>query len=53
MSLKNHTSGVPASTSISQIECILARHGATQILKEYDSFKRVDGIAFILPIGGN
>ena len=52
MALKNYTSQVSASRSISWIEGKLARSGATQILKMYDSQCRVEGIAFIIPING-
>ena len=50
--LKNYTSKVPASTSIAYIERKLVQHGATRILKTYDSDKRVEGICFALPIDG-
>lgn len=52
MPLKNYTSQVPASTSISWIEGKLARSGATQILKEIDIEGRVKGIAFMVSVNG-
>ena len=52
MALKNYTSQVAASRSISWIEGKIARSGATQILKMYDPDGRVEGIAFIIPING-
>lgn len=50
--LKNYTSSVSAARSISYIELNLAKNGARQILKEYDSSKRVSGISFNIPIDG-
>lgn len=52
MTLKNYTSQVSASKSISWIENKLAQSGAKQILKEYDPIGRVEGIAFTIPING-
>ncbi len=52
MALKNYTSQVSASRSISWIEDKLARHGARQILKEYTADGRVASIAFIMHIEG-
>lgn len=51
MPLKNYTSSVSASRSISQIEAKLAAKGATHIIKEYDD-GRVVSIAFTLMIDG-
>ncbi|MDD5501939.1 MAG: hypothetical protein PHH26_00555 [Candidatus Thermoplasmatota archaeon] len=48
MSLKNYTSSVSASRSISYIEEKLVQHGAKQILKLYDGKQRVSGICFIM-----
>lgn len=50
--LKNYTSTVPATRSISYIETKLAQKGATQILKLYDATARVEGICFIIPMNG-
>uniref|UniRef100_A0A6M3JEV1 Uncharacterized protein n=3 Tax=viral metagenome TaxID=1070528 RepID=A0A6M3JEV1_9ZZZZ len=52
MALKNYTSQVSASRSISLIEDKLAHHGARQILKEYTADGRVACIAFIMHING-
>jgi len=52
MALKNYTSQVSASRSISWIEDKLARHGARQILKEYTADGRVASIAFIIHSNG-
>ena len=52
MALKNYTSQVGASRSISWIEDKLARHGARQILKEYTADGRVASIAFIMHVEG-
>jgi hypothetical protein len=52
MALKNYTSQISASRSISWIEDKLARHGAKQILKEYSPDGRVTSIAFIIHING-
>lgn len=50
--LKNYTSQVPASRSISYIEQKLAQNGARQILKTYDDNGRCSGICFVIPIDG-
>ena len=52
MALKNYTSQVPASTSIINIERLLVKHGARQILKTYDPNGRVDSICFIITTQG-
>lgn len=52
MTLKNYTSQVPASRSISWIEKKLTRCGSRQILKMYDEAGAVSGLAFITPIEG-
>ena len=52
MGLKNYTSSVPASTSITWIEKKLASKGATQILKEYGPDARVSCIKFSLRVDG-
>lgn len=50
--LKNYTSEVSASRSIAWIEGKLARHGASQILKEYGKDGRLTSIAFIIETKG-
>jgi hypothetical protein len=50
--LKNYTSQVPVSTSVSFIEQCLTKNGARQILKEYDATGRCDGICFSIPMNG-
>lgn len=51
--LKNYTSQVPVSTSVSFIEQCLTKNGARQILKEYDAAGRCDGICFSIPINNS
>ncbi|GAF74960.1 unnamed protein product [marine sediment metagenome] len=51
--LKNYTSKVPANTSLAYIERKLVQHGATRILKTYDSErKRVTAMCFAMEIDG-
>lgn len=50
--LKNYTSSMPATRSISYIEAKLAQNGAREILKLYDDGGRVTGICFIVPLNG-
>lgn len=52
MALKNYTSQVSASRSISHIEDVLVGHGASQVLKKYDGKGRVSAVAFIIAIEG-
>ncbi len=52
MPLKNYTSSVPATRSISYIETKLAQNGAREILKLYDDNCRVTGICFVVPLNG-
>lgn len=53
MPLKNYTSKIPASRSISYIESKLAQNGARQILKTYDDDGKVTGMCFTIPINGH
>jgi len=52
MALKNYTSTVSVSRSISYIEEQLTKHGARQILKLYDEAGKVSGICFMMQLGG-
>ena len=52
MPLKNYTSVVPASHSITYIERKLVQNGAKQILKEYDDAGRAIGITFFISVDG-
>jgi len=50
--LKNYTSTVSVGRSVQHIEDCLVRHGARNIMKEYDNQKRLAGIAFIIGVEG-
>lgn len=52
MPLKNYTSSIAASRSIMHITQQLVKHGATQILTEYDPEGRVASLAWMLTING-
>ena len=52
MPLKNYTSTVPASRSISFIENKLVSCGARDIMKRYDPEARVESIMFMINING-
>ena len=52
MALKNYTSSVPATRSVSFIEQKLAGHGARKIMKEYDENWELQGLMFILEQDG-
>ena len=53
MALKNYTSTISASKSISFIENKLVANKARDILKRYDDKGRVESIMFIIPVNGN
>lgn len=53
MTLKNYTTSVPVSTTISRIEHALVRAGATAISKTYDADANLEGIMFQLSVNGN
>lgn len=50
--IKNYTSSVPVSRSVSHIEDCLVRHGAKNIMKMYDADKKLESLCFILPVDG-
>lgn len=50
--LRNYTSTVPASRSVSHIEDMLVRHGATDIYKKYSPEKKLEAISFMLYVQG-
>ena len=52
MPLKNYTSTMPVSRSISYIEIKLAQNGAREILKLYNKSGQVTGICFNIPLNG-
>ena len=52
MTLKNYTSSVSATRSISYIEAKLAGCGANQIVKFYNDESRITSLAFVMSING-
>lgn len=52
MALKNYTSTVPASRSISYIEAKLVKHGARHILKTYEVDGRINALCFSVVFDG-
>lgn len=50
--IKNYTSSISSSRSITFIESQLIKHGAHQILKTYDSDGRVASLCFMIKIEG-
>lgn len=53
MPIKNYSSTVPADRSISEIQTSLVRHGASNILFEYEKGTgRIQALRFILPVRG-
>lgn len=51
LKLKNYTSGIPASKSISEIEQLLVKAGATAVSKFYED-GRLAGFIFQIPYNG-
>jgi len=51
MPIKNYTTSIPVEKTVMQIERILAKHGATGILKEYDDEGRISAVSFNANIG--
>ena len=50
--LKNYTSQIPVSRSITYIETKLIQNGARQILKFYDAAGKTTGICFVVQLNG-
>lgn len=50
MAIKNYTTKVPASRTASEIQELLARHGASKVMSEYEGDGSPTGICF--EIGG-
>jgi len=53
MAIKNYTTKIPIEKTVGEIEIILAKHGAEQILKEYYGDGSVKSVSFIVDIKGN
>lgn len=51
--IKNYTSGVPANKSVMRIEERLVKNGANNILKLYDGFGKLSGLAFVVELNGH
>lgn len=52
MSILNYTTKVPAQKSIGEIQSMLASHGATKIVLDYDSRGQPSGLAFAIAVDG-
>lgn len=50
MPLLNYTTKIGAERTVSEIERILVKHGATVFLKEYDTDKALSNISFKVPM---
>lgn len=48
MMIKNYTTRVPATKTMSEIHMILAKHGAQQIVSEFDNEGNPSGIQFAI-----
>jgi len=53
MALKNYTTSIAIEKTISEIEQILAKHGATHIFKMYDPHGKPRALAFKCNVQGN
>jgi hypothetical protein len=51
--IKNYTTKVPVSRTLSEIQAILLDFGATGIGYEYEGDGRIKGVYFRIPINGN
>lgn len=52
MPLLNYTTGIEASASIAEIQKILAMHGASAILAEYDDQGQIHALSFRIDMNG-
>ena len=50
MPIKNYSTTIGVEQTVAQIEKILAKHGASAILKEYDASGRVTAVNFIIKV---
>ena len=50
MALKNYTTQIPVDRTITDIEKILAQHGARKILKDYDNQGNISAISFMIKL---
>lgn len=53
VSLRNYTTKVDVLKTVGEIETILARHGVSRIMKEYDGQGGVDALTFSVRIQAN
>lgn len=53
MPIKNYTTPIGSEKTVAEIEMILARNGASKVMKEFDSEGGVAAVCFILPKGEN
>ncbi len=51
MAIKNYTTTVTSEKTIGEIEALLARKGASKIMKEYDPTGEVSALCFMLRMG--
>lgn len=50
--IKNYTSAIPATTSMSRIEEMLVEAGARDFIKSYNNNKECDAIIFVMAVPG-
>jgi len=53
MPIKNYTTSIESEKTVAEIEMILARNGATKVMKEFDAEGGVVSVCFILPKNEN